>query len=89
MTNSVVLVGLISGMIAAGCLVVALFFVRYYRRTSDALFIYFAVAFALLAAEKLAVLIVPDWFPEPPWLFLVRLAAFLAIGAGIWDKNRA
>jgi len=35
------------------------------------------------------VLIVPDWFPEPPWLFLVRLAAFLAIGAGIWDKNRA
>ena len=89
MTSSILLVGLISGMIAAGCLVSALFFVRYYRRTRDALFVYFAVAFVLLAAEKLAVLVVPDWFPEPPWLFLVRLAAFIAIGAGIWDKNRA
>jgi phosphoglycerol transferase MdoB-like AlkP superfamily enzyme len=89
MTSSILLVGLISGMIAAGCLVAALFFARYFRRTHDALFVYFAVAFVLLAVEKLAVLVVPDWYPEPPWLFIVRLAAFVAIGAGIWEKNRA
>lgn len=87
--RSVVLLSLVSGMVAAGFLTAALFFVRFYRRTRDALFVYFAVAFLLLASEKLAVLVVPDWFPEPPWLFLVRLAAFVAIGAGIWEKNRA
>lgn len=87
--NSVVLVSLVSGMTAAGFLVAALFFARYFRSTRDALFVYFAIAFLLLAAEKLAVLVVPDWFPEPPWLFIVRLAAFLALGAGIWEKNRA
>lgn len=87
--RSIVLVSLISGMMAMGFLVAALFFARYYRSTRDTLFVYFAVAFVLLAAEKLAVLVVPDWFPEPPWLFIVRLLAFLAIGAGIWDKNRA
>lgn len=87
--SSVVLVSLISGMIAAGFLVAALFFLRYYRSTRDALFIYFTVGFVLMALEKLAVLIVPDWFPEPPWLFIVRLLAFIAIGAGIWEKNRA
>lgn len=87
--TSIVLVSLISGMIAAGFLVAALFFLRYYRSTRDALFIYFTVAFVLLAMEKLAVLVVPDWFPEPPWLFIVRLLAFIAIGAGIWEKNRA
>lgn len=87
--DSIVLATLVSGMIAAGFLTAALFFARYYRSTRDALFVYFAVAFVLLAAEKLVVLVVPDWFPEPPWLFVVRLAAFVAIGVGIWEKNRA
>lgn len=86
--ESIVLLSLVSGVLAALYLTVALFFTKFYRRTRDALFVYFAVAFVLLAAEKLAVVVVPDWFPEPPWLFIVRLAAFLAIAAGIWDKNR-
>lgn len=89
MSNQLALISLIAGMTASGFLVAALFFVRFYRTTRDALFIYFSVAFLLLAAEKFAVLVVADWFPEPPWLFLVRLAAFIAIGAGIWEKNRA
>lgn len=89
MTTSIVLVSLVSGMMAAGFLVAALFFLRFYRTTRDALFVYFTIAFLLLAVEKLAVLVVPDWFPEPPWLFIVRLLAFASIGAGIWEKNRA
>ena len=38
----------ISGMVAAGFLVAGLFFIRFWRKTHDQLFISFALAFWLL-----------------------------------------
>lgn len=80
--------GLISGMLTAGFLVIALFFAKFLARTHDRLFAFFAVAFVLLAIERSAFILSTNWVPEPTWLYFIRLAAFLVIAVGVWDKNR-
>lgn len=67
---------------------IALFFVRFWQRTRDALFIYFAAAFALMAAESLAVSFYKADQPAPPYVYGLRLVAFGLIIVGIWNKNR-
>lgn len=78
----------LSGAITLGFLVGALFFMRFWRRTGDGLFIAFAAAFALLALNQ-ALLVLSDIpVEERSWLYLLRLAAFAIIIGSIWRKNR-
>jgi hypothetical protein len=49
---SVVLVSFLSGAVTLGFLVAAAFFLRFWRRTHDRLFLAFAVAFMLLAMNR-------------------------------------
>jgi len=78
----------ISGMLTMGCLVLAGFFLRYWRRTDDRFFAIFSVAWVLLALERLGLAIVNA--PEEPrsLMYLLRLAAFVLIILAILDKNR-
>jgi hypothetical protein len=66
---------------------VGLFFLRFWRRTRDSLFLAFAVAFALLAANQA----VPILFGVPSenqgYVYLLRLAAFVLIIAAVARKN--
>lgn len=78
----------LSGMVAFGFFVSALFFLRFWRRTSDGLFAAFAGAFLLLGvAQSLLAL---GGFPveERSWIYMIRLAAFLLIILAIYRKNR-
>ncbi len=76
------------GALFMGYLTIALFFLRFWRRSFDRLFAFFALAFAILAASRLA-LTVMDLPDEAQLLIrLLRLAAFLLILWGIIDKNR-
>lgn len=78
-----------AGAITMGYLVAALFFLRFWRRTRDGLFIAFAFAFFLLGSGQ-ALLAFTDMGDEDrSWLFLIRLAAFLCILLAIWRKNRS
>lgn len=79
---------LIAGMLAAGFSVAALFFLRFWATTRDRLFAWFALAFALLAAQRIATVIGPHWTDATLWMYLLRLVAFLLILAAIIDKNR-
>jgi peptidoglycan/LPS O-acetylase OafA/YrhL len=78
----------LSGVIAMGCFVAGLFFLRFWKRTRERLFIAFALAFWLLAVAQ--TLLAETDFPieERSWLYLPRLAAFMLILAAIWWKNR-
>jgi hypothetical protein len=79
----------VAGALAMGYAMAALFFTRFWRRTGVALFGWFALAFGLLAAQRLALILfdrAPDAFP---WSHVVRLAAFLLILTGIALQNRA
>lgn len=78
----------LSGMLMMGCLILAAFFFRYWRRTGDRFFSLFSIAFVLLALERLGLTIVNA--PEEPRseMYFLRLAAFLLIILAILDKNR-
>lgn len=77
-----------SGGLVMGFAVAGLFFLRFWKRTRDNLFITFAVAFWLLGLVQ-ALLALTD-FPieERSHFYLIRLAAFVLILGAIWYKNR-
>ena len=77
-----------SGSISMSLLVIALFFIRFWRRTRDRLFIYFAGAFLVLMLEQIVratTQVETDW---APYVYSVRLLAFVLILIAIADKNR-
>ena len=75
----------ISGVLVAGYAIAGLFFLRFWRQTRDRLFLWFAAAFWLLAAQRGALAALGL---EATWLYWVRLLAFLLILAAVIDKNR-
>lgn len=78
----------LSGAIVMGFLVSGLFFLRFWKRTGDRLFVAFALAFCLLGAVQ-AILALSDIpVEERSPVYLVRLAAFGLIIASIMIKNR-
>ena len=79
----------LSGAITLGFLVAALFFLRFWRRTRDSLFLAFAVAFALLGTGQAVQALASIPQEERSYIFLIRLAAFAIILAAIARKNRA
>lgn len=78
----------LSGLIVGLAVVVALIFLRFWRQSSDRLFGFFATAFFLYGINHLVLTFNPRDSEIRPYLYLVRLAAFLVIIVGILDKNR-
>jgi hypothetical protein len=76
------------GTVAMGCAVVAIFFARFWRRSRDRLFLWFSLAFSVLAASYTllgTIAVATEW---RVWVFVVRLVAFCLIAYGIIEKNR-
>lgn len=82
-------IGLVAGALSAGYTVAALFFARFWRDTRERLFAFFAVAFVLLAAQRMALVLAADDRGLHTALYGVRLAAFLMILFAVIDKNLA
>jgi Family of unknown function (DUF5985) len=69
--------------------VAGLFFVRFWQATSDRLFLFFGLAFGVLAVHWGALAMANQAAAESRYYFhLPRLLAFLLIMVGIVDKNR-
>jgi hypothetical protein len=82
------LVALLDGAVAMGCAVIGAFFFRFWRQSSDRLFLFFALAFGILALDYVLMGLLGS---SPEWrvpVFTVRLAGFLVILMGIIEKNR-
>jgi hypothetical protein len=79
----------VSGMITLGFLIAGLFFLRFWWRTNDGLFVAFAVAFTLLGLGQAVQALADIPQEERSYLFLIRLAAFTIILAAIVRKNRS
>lgn len=79
----------LSGTVAMGFAACALFFLRFWKRTREGLFLAFSVAFLLfgLAQTILALGNIPT--EERGSIYLIRLAAFLLILLAIYRKNRS
>ncbi len=79
----------LSGAQATGLAVCALFFLRFYRQTRDRLFLFFALAFSILSANRAALALVAAPDEVRAHFYLLRLIAFVLILAAIADKNRS
>lgn len=67
---------------------VALFFLRYWRSTGDRLFAMFALAFAVFAANRIALAAIDDASEAETLVYAARALAFGLLLAAIVDKNR-
>jgi len=76
-----------AGALTLGFLAVGLYFLKFWRRTGDALFLAFAVAFALLAVNQAAPVLLGISSENQAYIYLLRLAAFLLIIWAILRKN--
>jgi hypothetical protein len=75
------------GATAMACVVIALFFLRFWTRTRELLFMLFALGFAMLAVNWIGLALASVQSEARTYFFIVRLAAFLLILGGILHKN--
>ena len=78
----------VSGILVAGYLVAALFFLRFWAQSRDRLFALFAAAFGLLAIQRFALTVTGAPIEEQTLFYVLRLIAFAVNALAIIDKNR-
>jgi len=78
-----------SGAVVLGFFVCGLFFLRFWRRTRDSLFLAFALAFALLGIGQSILTLANIPTEERGSIYLIRLAAFALILFAILKKNHS
>ena len=77
----------LSGAVTLAFLLSAVFFLRFWRKTSDRLFLAFAIAFVLFALNQ-GLAYVLDIYHEPTsFIYALRVIGFVLILAAIVDKN--
>lgn len=80
--------GFLLGVIATTSLTAGAFFLRFWRDTRDSLFLAFGIAFVIEGLNRTAMLLAREPNEGSPWIYIVRLFAFLLILGGIINKNR-
>lgn len=75
------------GVLTAGNLVAAAFFLRFYARTKQAILLMFALAFVLFAANQALLGLGAQAVEEEANAYLLRLAGFVLIIVGIASTN--
>ena len=76
------------GFVATISLVVALFFLRFWKRTGDWLFMAFAVAFAAEAVTRTIEAVKNIPATSYSWVYVERLLEYTVILVAILAKNR-
>ena len=76
-----------SGAVTLGFIVGTLFFLRFWRKTSDRLFLAFATAFALLALNQGLAQWLGAADERVGYTYLLRIVGFILILVAIIDKN--
>jgi hypothetical protein len=77
----------LSGIVTGGFLVAGLFFLSFWKRTRNGLFLAFALAFWLLGLAQAILALGNMPVEERSWIFLIRLAAFTLILIAIVRAN--
>jgi hypothetical protein len=76
------------GLLVCGCYVAGLFFYRFWRRTRDRFFLFFALGFWGLGCNWLGLALTPVEDETRTYFYLLRLAGFGLILLAIVDKNK-
>lgn len=75
------------GVIAASSVTAGIFFLKFWKQTRDSLFLAFGLAFVVEGLNRCAVLFLAKANEGSPYIYGVRLLAFLLILAAILHKN--
>ena len=76
----------LSGALTLGFVIIGVWFLRFWKRTRDHLFLSFAIAFFLFAANQLLSLLL-TWDGEIRYEYFLRVRGYIVILAGIARKN--
>jgi hypothetical protein len=79
----------LAGGVTLGYLAAAAFFLSFWRRTSERLFLAFAAAFLLFAINQGLAFVFTVVSEPASLIYALRVLGFLLIIAAIVDKNRA
>ncbi len=77
----------LQGFATAGYVVCALFFLRFWVRTRERLFLAFCAAFVLLGLNQVLAWYLENGLERTPYVYSLRVLGFLLILAAIVDKN--
>ncbi len=80
--------GFLLGIIFTTSITVGVYFLKFWRRTGDLLFLAFAAAFIIEGLNRIGFLFIERPNEGSPVIYLVRLLAFLLIIIAIVWKNR-
>ena len=75
------------GVIATSSLTAGVFFLKFWRKTRDSLFLAFGLAFVVEGLNRCAILFLTKPNEGNPYIYGVRLFAFLLILGAILRKN--
>lgn len=81
------LIDFLSGALMLAYLLATAYFVRFWRRTGDRLFAFFAAAFTLLALNQLALFLLGAEDEMRGFAYVLRVSGFVLILVGILGKN--
>ena len=79
----------LQGVSATGAWIGGLFFFRFWRESHDRLFAFFGAAFWLLSLSWGLLGLFSPTEETRPYIYAIRLLAFLLLIGGIVDKNRS
>jgi hypothetical protein len=81
------MINFLSGAVTMGFAVGALFFLRFWRKSRERLFLVFAIAFSLLALNQALIAGLDVVNEAYSWIYAIRVLAFILIIGAIIDKN--
>ncbi|HEX4582336.1 MAG TPA: DUF5985 family protein [Acidobacteriaceae bacterium] len=79
--------GFLLGIIATSSVTAGVFFLKFWKQTRDSLFLAFGLAFVVEGLNRCAVLLLAKPSEGNPYIYIVRLLAFLLILGAILHKN--
>jgi len=78
---------LLAGTIAMASIIIALFFLRFWRASGDRFFLYFALSFAIEGLHRVYAALRDGGGEDSPLHYLIRLLAYGLILWAILEKN--
>jgi uncharacterized membrane protein HdeD (DUF308 family) len=79
--------GFLVGVIATSSIMAGVFFLKFWKRTRDFLFLAFAIAFIIEGLDRACVVMVARPNEGSPWIYLVHLLASGFLLFAIVKKN--
>jgi hypothetical protein len=84
----IMVIDMMIGAIVLASMLVALFFLRFWKNTGDRFFLYFALAFGVEGVNRLISGLTHTLYEDAPLYYLIRLVSYGLILVAIWEKNR-